>query len=103
MLADELDYVLGVDTHRDEHVLAVVAATAGRRDLLAVAQRLGSSGPRSPRGGEFSGQFRVSLWIVGCPMLVLTVFSFSPSTRHGQGGWPRGDAHAATRRQGLVG
>jgi hypothetical protein len=29
MLADELDYVVGVDTHRDEHVLAVVAAPAG--------------------------------------------------------------------------
>lgn len=29
MLADELDYVLGVDTHRDAHVLAVVAAPAG--------------------------------------------------------------------------
>ncbi len=26
MLADELDYVVGVDTHQDEHVLAVVAA-----------------------------------------------------------------------------
>ena len=26
MLADELDYVVGVDTHRDEHVLAVLAA-----------------------------------------------------------------------------
>jgi hypothetical protein len=26
MLADELDYVVGVDTHRDEHVIAVVAA-----------------------------------------------------------------------------
>lgn len=53
---------LGVDTHRDEHVLAVVAAPAGEviaaataaasgrgyRELLAVAQRLGSSGPRSP-------------------------------------------------------
>ena len=24
MLADELDYVIGVDTHRDEHVLAAV-------------------------------------------------------------------------------
>jgi len=23
MLADELDYVLGVDTHRDQHALAV--------------------------------------------------------------------------------
>jgi transposase len=29
MLADELDYVVGVDTHRDEHMLAVVAAAAG--------------------------------------------------------------------------
>ena len=26
MVADELDYVVGVDTHLDEHVLAVVAA-----------------------------------------------------------------------------
>ncbi len=53
MLADELDYVLGVDTHRDEHVLAVVAAPAGvmvaggsasanargYRELLRVADR----------------------------------------------------------------
>jgi transposase len=29
MVADELDYVIGVDTHRDEHVLAVVGAPAG--------------------------------------------------------------------------
>jgi hypothetical protein len=29
MLADELDYVLGVDTHRDEHVLVAVAAPVG--------------------------------------------------------------------------
>jgi hypothetical protein len=29
MLADELDYVLGVDTHRDEHVMSVVTAPAG--------------------------------------------------------------------------
>jgi transposase len=29
MLADELDYVVGVDTHLDEHVLAVVAAPSG--------------------------------------------------------------------------
>jgi transposase len=53
MLADELDYVLGVDTHRDEHVLAVVTAPAGAlvagtaapanahgyRELLRVADR----------------------------------------------------------------
>lgn len=29
MLADELDYVIGVDTHRDQHVLAVVACPSG--------------------------------------------------------------------------
>lgn len=29
MLADELDYVIGVDTHRDDHVLVAVAAPAG--------------------------------------------------------------------------
>jgi len=29
MLADELDYVIGVDTHLDEHVLAVVALPSG--------------------------------------------------------------------------
>jgi transposase len=29
MLADETDYVIGVDTHRDEHALAVVAAATG--------------------------------------------------------------------------
>jgi transposase len=29
MLADQLDYVVGVDTHRDEHVLVVVTAPAG--------------------------------------------------------------------------
>ena len=35
MLADQVDHVIGVDTHRDEHVLAVVAAPTG----AVVAQR----------------------------------------------------------------
>lgn len=35
MLADELDYVVGVDTHRDRHTLAVVAVPSGG----VVAQR----------------------------------------------------------------
>jgi transposase len=53
MLADELDYVIGVDTHRDEHVVAVVTAPAGAvvagktaranargyRELLRVAEQ----------------------------------------------------------------
>ena len=29
MLADQVDYVVGVDTHRDQHMLAVVAAPTG--------------------------------------------------------------------------
>ncbi len=29
MLADELDYVVGVDPHRDAHALAVVDAATG--------------------------------------------------------------------------
>jgi len=29
MLADRVDYVVGVDTHRDQHTLAVVVAPAG--------------------------------------------------------------------------
>ena len=48
MLADELDYVVGVDTHRDEHVLAVVqaggcrggAASRVRRPRAAIAEAL---------------------------------------------------------------
>src|SRR5437899_3333401 len=35
MLADQVDYVVGVDTHRDEHTLAVVVAATG----VVVAQR----------------------------------------------------------------
>jgi hypothetical protein len=42
MLADELDYVVGVDTHLEEHVLAVVAAPSGavlaRRSVPAHAR-----------------------------------------------------------------
>jgi transposase len=55
MLADELDYVIGVDTHRDEHVIAVLTAPAGAvvagmtaranargyRELLRVVERYG--------------------------------------------------------------
>jgi transposase len=43
MLANELDYVLGVDTHRDEHVIAVVTAPAGA--LVA-----GLAAPANARG-----------------------------------------------------
>jgi transposase len=42
MLADELDYVVGVDTHRDQHVLAVVAAPMG----ALIAQRSAAANAR---------------------------------------------------------
>ena len=29
MVADEVDYVVGVDTHRDQHAVAIVGAPAG--------------------------------------------------------------------------
>ena len=38
MLADEVDYVIGVDTHRDQHTLAVVVAPTG----AVLAQTVGS-------------------------------------------------------------
>ena len=43
MLADELDYVLGVDTHRDEHAMAVVASPTG-------AVVAGAAAPATARG-----------------------------------------------------
>jgi transposase len=42
MVTDELDYVLGVDTHRDEHVLAVVTAPAG---TVVARQAVGANRP----------------------------------------------------------
>jgi transposase len=54
MLADELDYVIGVDTHRDEHVLAVLTAAAG-------AVVAGEALPANARGYRetlrFAGRF----------------------------------------------
>ena len=50
MLADELDYVLGVDTHRDEHVMAVVTAPAG-------AVVAGAAVPANARGYRESLRF----------------------------------------------
>ena len=47
MLADEVDYVVGVDTHRDQHVLAVVVAPTG----AVVAQTVGGSDRARLRGG----------------------------------------------------
>ena len=41
MLANELDYVVGVDTHRNEHVIAVVTAPAGAVAAEAAATAIG--------------------------------------------------------------
>ena len=54
MLADEVDYVVGVDTHRDQHVLAVVAAPAG----AVVAQRsVAASGRGYAQALRFANQY----------------------------------------------
>jgi hypothetical protein len=67
MLADEVAYVVGVDTHRDQHVLAVVAAPAGgvvaQRSVAARRPRLRASlalrqrvrGRRACLGGPWKG------------------------------------------------
>ena len=55
MLADELDYVVGVDTHRDGHVLAVVGAPAGAHGWVTVGA---GERTRLRSGGAFRGQAR---------------------------------------------
>ena len=52
---------------------------------VAFAMTIGigaAAGLAAFRGGPFSDEFGTSLWIVGCLMLLLTMLSFSPSTRH---------------------
>src|SRR5260370_16222681 len=53
MLADDVVYVLGVDTHRDQHVLAVLTAAAG-------AVVAGEALPANARG------YRETLRFAGC-------------------------------------
>jgi transposase len=58
MLADEVDYVVGVDTHRDQHVLAVVVASSGaviaqrsvRSNARGYAEALRFAGDHAPAG-----------------------------------------------------
>ena len=63
MLADELDYVVGVDTHLDEHVLALVAAPTGAV-LARHAVRANARGYREAL--SFAGQYStgVRAWAV---------------------------------------
>jgi transposase len=54
MLADQVDYVVGVDTHRDQHVLAVVAAPTG----AVVAQRsVAANGRGYAQALRFANQY----------------------------------------------
>jgi Na+-translocating ferredoxin:NAD+ oxidoreductase RnfD subunit len=58
----------------------------GTRVLIALAVGVAAAaGLAALRGGEFSHEIRISLWIVGGLMLGMAVASLSPSTRHAQG------------------
>jgi transposase len=49
MLADEVDYVIGVDTHRDQHTLAVVVAPTGAVVAQTVVRASGAGYARALR------------------------------------------------------
>src|SRR2546429_5419750 len=53
MLADELDYVVGVDTHRDEHTLALVEAATG---AVLAQQTVASNGRGYAQALRFAQQ-----------------------------------------------
>ena len=53
MVADEVDYVVGVDTHRDEHVLAVVAAPSG---AVLARRAVGANGRGYAAALRFAGE-----------------------------------------------
>jgi transposase len=54
MLADEVDYVVGVDTHRDQHVLAVVVAPAG---AVVAQQSVAASARGYAQALRFANQY----------------------------------------------
>ena len=53
MVADEVDYVVGVDTHLDEHVLAVVAAPSG---AVLARRAVGANGRGYSAALRFAGE-----------------------------------------------
>ena len=63
MVADELDYVVGVDTHRDEHTLALVEAATG---AVVAQQRVAASGRGYGQALRFAQQQAegVRVWAV---------------------------------------
>jgi transposase len=58
MLADELDYVIGVDTHRDEHALALVACPSGARlgEIVVGADEQGYEAALALAGEQAAGR-----------------------------------------------
>ena len=46
MLADQLDYIVGVDPHRDTHALAVVHVLSGAVVVEATVARAATATPR---------------------------------------------------------
>src|SRR3954462_2155716 len=59
MLADEVDYVIGVDTHRDQHTLSVVVAPTGAVVAQTVVRASGAGYARALRfAGSHAGGVR---------------------------------------------
>jgi transposase len=63
MVANEVDYVVGVDTHRDEHVLAVVVAPAG---AVVVRRTVSASGRGYAQALRFAQRYAAGarVWAV---------------------------------------
>ena len=70
MLADELDYVVGVDTHRDRHTLAVVAATNGGVVAQQSVRRKRFVSPSSTRLARASGRLKAP--VITAPVSLAT-------------------------------
>jgi len=64
-------------------VLRALLSTVVEVVIAVIAGVLVAAGLGAVRGGEYGREFENSLWIVGAFMLLLAVFSFSPSTRRG--------------------
>ena len=65
--------------------MRVVASTGIDVMLALIIGVIAAAGLAAVRGGQFSQEFTNSLWIVGCLVLLMTLVSLSPSTRHGPG------------------
>ena len=65
--------------------MRVLASTGLRVMLALIIGVAAAAGLAALRGGQFSQEFTNSIWIVGCLLLLMTIFSLSPSTRHGPG------------------